>query len=332
MHDDPVQRLFFSAWQDFDGSKVGEFYTQETNNVKPNVLGGRYMSKRVLGFIKNKMHYHVEREYIFDNTRVSLSIFCINKTYNFALLYNVLNFYIYALNKVVHRPVVKLVLYLSNMKKLFPSAVDVMLNEDNVNSGVTFMQEDDRCIIIYRKEELFKVLLHELLHYYDIGFHAYDGQWDRYFIDKYDIHVKQPAKNPFNPLALYEAYTDALACYGHVLANQLFKGEPESISAVLEQERKHIMLQAAKVYKYGRLRENTHCFSYYIVKAALFHNWSGMIAFWNSRGLVPRGDWLAKFMELVQASVDAPDFWAALKHVRTRKILSSSLKMSKVRW
>ena len=59
-------------------------------------------------------------------------------------------------------------LYLTNVKKLFPKNKYDILTKTNVNSGYTsYFTNNHREIVIYREEELFKVLIHELIHYYD---------------------------------------------------------------------------------------------------------------------------------------------------------------------
>ena len=50
--------------------------------------------------------------------------------------------------------------------KILPVA-NKILSAVNVNSGYTSFYNDLREIVIYRKEEWFKVLIHELMHYYD---------------------------------------------------------------------------------------------------------------------------------------------------------------------
>jgi hypothetical protein len=337
---DKIRQLFVNNYALYNPNAVSEFFKEETNNVKPEIIGSRYMSKRVYGFIRNRLHYKIEREYIFDNTRVSLQMFCINKSFCFTKLYNVLNFYIFVLNKLKHKPVLKIVLYLTNLKKLFPSNLEQVLNEDNINSGVTMLNEGERMIVIYRKEELFKVLLHELIHAYEIDFHFYNIAYDKYFMDKYSIKVSQPYKNKNNPLALYESYTDTLACYGHIITNVLFKSTEEEITSLdteidtlLEKESKHYMLQAAKIFKFSYLREDTHSFSYYLVKACIYRNFASFKKFIDNNGIVLNTiEKQTSFLEFIKQNIDNPEFWKELKRIRTRKIVLSGLKMTKIKW
>lgn len=333
---DKIQQLFVNNFHIYDSHSVKELYYKETDNVKPYISGGKYMSKRIYGSIEKKLHYKIERHYVFDNTRVSMCIFCVNKSFPFHTLYNLLNYYIFVLNKLNRMPVVNIILYLTNIKKLFPQSTDTILNEDNVNSGVTFLSEDEKTIIIYRKEELYKVLLHELIHYYEIDFHNYDNKFDKYFINKFNIQVKSPVKNINNPLALYEAYTDSVACYGHLITNVLFKNKYGDLNTLIKQsltkEKKHYMLQAAKVYKFGNLSEDTHCFSYYIVKACIFKNFDKFIQFVAKQGLLLNNRTKHESFITFVKEIMNDEFFKELKRIRTAKIVLSSIKMTNLKW
>lgn len=335
---DPIKRLFLGAYSSFDPDRMTEYYTKDVKVNRPEVLGNKFMSKRVYGFIRTRLHFHIEKAYIFDNTRVSLSIYCIDKRSRcLREIVKVLNFYIYALNKVAHLPVVNITLYLTNLTKVFPGKSGVVLGEDNVNSGVTIFNEDDRHIIIYRKEEIYKVLLHELIHAYQIEFHRYDPSIDEYFMHTFGITVQEPAKNPRNPLALFESYTESLACYGYLLTHTLFANDGRLPTEVLEEamrkEQRHSMLIAAKVLRYGSLVENSHVFSYYVAKAAILAGFDGFLSFVQMHGiaLTTQADQLA-YMRFLKNVMENQGFWDRLKTLPTRKILLSSLKMTKLCW
>jgi hypothetical protein len=81
------------------------------------------------------------------------------------------------------------------------------------------------------------------------------------------------------------------------------------------------------------MRENTHMFSYYIVKAAIYSKFDKFKEFIKSNGL--KLDSLAKqehFIAFVKQTVDDEEFWKDLKRTRTRTILLSTLKMTKLAW
>jgi hypothetical protein len=340
---DRIAHMFFESYSSYQPGLISEYYSNVTENNRPDVEGGKYMSNRVYGYIRNRLHHKIEKEYIFDNTRVMLIAHCMNNQVRLEGILYVLNYYIHTLNKVAHRPVIKIVLYLTNLKKLFPPTPNVVLNEDNVNSGMTMYDGGDRMIVIYRREELFKVLLHELIHLYELDFFRYDPKYDSRLITKHGIRVQEPCKNPKNPLALYESYTDTFACYGQMAANILLQNRTgntmnsssfaSKLKALRDKETTHYALQAAKIMKYSNAVEDTHCFAYYIVKSVIYANFEIFIQFVNNTGI--KLDTVRKheqYLELVCSLLDDPKSWRMLKKVRTNKIVLSSLKMSKVKW
>lgn len=76
------------------------------------------------------------------------------------------------------------------------------LTKDEINSGVTYKLEN--WIQIFRKEELHKVLIHELIHYFELDIINQD------YIEELDKLI--PANKCF-PMYINEAFTEALAIY-----------------------------------------------------------------------------------------------------------------------
>ena len=72
----------------------------------------------------------------------------------------------------------------TNKKKLIPLKEKV-LQVENINSGVSFPYTDDSetHIIIYRKEEFYKVLTHEMLHLYHVI--PEEKELERYILESY---------------------------------------------------------------------------------------------------------------------------------------------------
>ena len=65
-------------------------------------------------------------------------------------------------------------IYLSNEKKALPSIPGDIIGVEHVNSAFSNVCERNGEIVIYRKEEWFKVLIHETLHNYGIDFSLMD--------------------------------------------------------------------------------------------------------------------------------------------------------------
>jgi len=59
---------------------------------------------------------------------------------------------------------INILLFLTNEKKELPVNSSVVLNEMNVNTAVTYSCSKNGEVFLYREEEYFKVLIHELLH------------------------------------------------------------------------------------------------------------------------------------------------------------------------
>jgi hypothetical protein len=92
----------------------------------------------------------------------------------------------------------KLELFLSNKKKYINKNLN-SLDPDNINSGATL---PGHFIYIFRKEELVKVLFHELVHYLDLDMRDYQDKF-KFLYSK--INLKAPFINP------NEAYTEIIA-------------------------------------------------------------------------------------------------------------------------
>jgi len=59
---------------------------------------------------------------------------------------------------------INILLFLTDKKKELPNKKNMIVNENNVNTAVTFSCSENGEIFLYRDEESFKVLIHELLH------------------------------------------------------------------------------------------------------------------------------------------------------------------------
>jgi len=162
--------------------------------------------------------------------------------------------YIYDLFSNVHYQNNKfnLILLGSEAKKYFPERYEP-LTEDNINSAETTFywtspRTNDITIRIYRKEELVKVLIHEVIHYLGV-----DKIVNKDFENIYN--VVNPENN--NKLIINETVTETLATYINCfIINDLYSSFSSCIypsvgSRNLEQclnnEIKFGMLQTAKI-------------------------------------------------------------------------------------
>jgi hypothetical protein len=138
----------------------------------------------------------------------------------------------------------------------------------NINGGVTMLRTGR--IVVYRREDACKVLVHELLHLHGLdqalrNAHRAEARLRaRYGVVAVDRGV---------PLGINEAFTETLACYLHTIWWSLArKRSPES---TLRRVSTHVRSVADRTTAHygGTLAyvEGTHCFAYVACRAALWH-------------------------------------------------------------
>ncbi len=118
-------------------------------------------------------------------------------------LYYLILLFQYFCNKSINQ---QIYYYPSSFKKEFPKSISSSLSPREVNSGVTFIENashhhlNNGKIILFRKEEVYKVCIHELIHSFHMDYPLI-------------IHSKRVHNNLCSnyPILLNEAYTEALA-------------------------------------------------------------------------------------------------------------------------
>jgi len=183
-------------------------------------------------------------------------------------------------------------LYLTTMKKTLADCDrDCIIGEDNANTAFTFACKRINEVYLYRKEEWFKVLSHELFHSFGLDFSEYECSE----VDK-EMFKIIPIKTD---LRLYESYTELWGELLNIIFIVHFSskiGEPmekkiKKLELLLYQERMFSTYQASKVLThfgmtyddlYSRtdnamksrkyFKETTPILSYFIIKNVLmFH-------------------------------------------------------------
>ena len=170
-----------------------------------------------------------------------------------------------------------LYLFLSDIIKEIPhkcNKKECSLKRENINSGTSY---HDNWIHIYRKEELLKVLIHELIHYLEIDINSY-----AYIIDSYCSHILMHEKS--KPILVNEAYTEFLAIYLHTLyiskyISHYSKNSLEEIFfELLLNEERFTLYQINKIFKISGIEDisyfrksndfiqHTNVISYFILK------------------------------------------------------------------
>jgi hypothetical protein len=168
-------------------------------------------------------------------------------------------------------------LYLTDEKKTLPEIDGEPISSINANTAFTFAcSREPNNIYIYRKEEWFKVFIHESFHALGLDF------------AKMPDHIaNEEVFKIFNitcDLRFYEAYTETWAEIIHVLFICM-ENQGKIIEFLLNDERMFSLFQNANILNHQKMKyrqlqmknnykEETHVFSYYILKSIMmfFHD------------------------------------------------------------
>jgi hypothetical protein len=179
--------------------------------------------------------------------------------------------------------------FLTPFKKVINSNKNIILGAKNVNSGFTYPYLINGITFIYRKEEFFKVFIHESIHYYGIdkALHIELNSNDNYnkFINLFNISTKDYASIGINE-AITEFWTFIMRlCVISFNKSIKMAGFIHEFERLYKLELIHIMFQVVKILNANNLtyaqfmsksnqkyRENSHIFSYFIVKTLLVYN------------------------------------------------------------
>lgn len=215
---------------------------------------------------------------------------------------------------IIHELNVDIFMY--NGKKRLPPKQGMALTPLHVNSGYTTRYIDKSQIVVYRREEVIKVLTHEFIHAFGLDKEVQD---DGVFYKMFNV---------CKPILISEAFTDTLACYINSVIYAHITGS--NLKYCLDKETQFILSQANKVLHYlgyhidnshtlvsrAETCEHTNVIAYYILKAIMFER--GAIKTFGNSG---RG-----FYEILQARFE--DGLHRLASTRVSAHSNTSLRMS----
>jgi len=179
-------------------------------------------------------------------------------------------------------------IYFSDEEKKVPKSKMEPIDQQHVNTAFTTPCKPQIAINIFRKEEWFKVFLHESFHCFGFDFAGMENTSaietriiKSYFRLKPDLDIR-----------VYEAYTETWANVIHTLFLAYFSCKTKSWTNVyryftqsLKHEQIFSVFQCCKVLDHNKLsyrdvckgemqsyRENSYVFAYYIMKSALLYH------------------------------------------------------------
>jgi hypothetical protein len=252
---------------------------------------GTYIDAKIVEEINTDMRTHLNINMMIADTTVDLNI--IGKSEEEVMSYRVpltliLATYMHFMKtrfQMSWRTPLILHVYLTDAKKRFPKN-PVQLGPLNVNTGYTVGNN----IVIYRKEELIKVLIHELTHYVGLDDISVPEDIEQQIRDHFNVT---------NSVYLREAITEFwactvnIACYTYLDLKQHEKNQlifKRRFVNHLIKETKFCEEQARRVaHRIGYCQdkqhaEKTHVISYYIIKYIMLHHWNRYITLYKQPG------------------------------------------------
>ena len=294
-----------------------------------------------------KRNFFINMYFKNDQAKEECIGYCHKCIYKIYLWLSIANFY--AKNDFSNT--LKIYIYFTDHKKILPDK-DTILNTSHVNSAYTYACKKDTMISIFRKEEWFKVFIHETFHCMGLDFACMDTShidsdiFELFPLKKYDIRA-------------YEAYTENWAEILNVLFIVYFSTQNKNNTSLmlskaetmLNNERKFSLYQLNKVLKHNNLdydtifcnkessiikkqnyRENTYVISYYLLKSILifnindFLNWNKThnktIAFNNTH------ENLKHFSNFIKEKYKNPNYINFMKDIQKLPINNNTMRMS----
>ena len=144
----------------------------------PKYLKGRFAAKTVIEIINNECIYCVSMNFTICGVNSNINFFTTTKwtpqiTTKIKRIIKRIFFIIFFFREhTCNTPdELSLDLFLINSNKKIPRTRNNNIDVDHINSGFTrFDKDGSKCIIIYRDEEMDKLILHELIHFFRLDF------------------------------------------------------------------------------------------------------------------------------------------------------------------
>ena len=196
-------------------------------------------------------------------------------------------------------------IYLTDFKRIIPDNNYTILGSYNVNGGFTTTCDKNSEIVVYRKEEWFKVLIHEAFHNLGLDFSKMNT-------NQFHSKIKQifPINSKFN---IFESYCEFWArilnsafCSYNVIDNKNDKDAFKTfLDFFIQIERLFSLFQCNKILNFlgisyqnlyetdngshiareNLYKETTNVFAYYIVTAFLLDNYVNVMNWCNKNNL-----------------------------------------------
>jgi len=292
--------LGFNYYNDIKSTIQSE--TKKINNVNkipfPSSISDKFFPKDIENNIKSKSNFYATYNIEILGYKFKIVLVYALNTFNIEYYVSVIITWLhivlnYATSKCSKN--ITIFIYLTDKSKKLPSNELDILDVINVNSAYTYCCRNPKTkneIVIFRKEEWFKTLIHETMHAFGLDFCKLDND----FVSN-KIKTTFPINSDIN---LNESYCEFWAETLNILIISFFSLKSsdtidtylQSVKNWITYEKTFSIIQLIKILKYMNLEytdlyknnkmcvfkrnffyhENTNVFSYYIIKCILMYN------------------------------------------------------------
>ena len=298
----------------------GQYYTVTTKKIltatqisKPQNFNSNsfpeLVRKHIDELTMSELTYHfslygrnIKVHFIVEDDNVELQLESYNKHVESIIMW------LYILNQYASKQCANslvIYLYFTSLEKKIPNSNIFILDEINVNTAFTTTCPKDSEIVVFRKEEWFKVFIHETFHNFALDFSDMNNNHaHKCILDIFKVNSN---------VNLYEAYTEFWAEIMNALFCSFFSLEIKTdiddflsnAEFFINFERTFSFFQLVKTLDFmgltykdlysetersHMLRENlykekTNVLSYYIIKTVLINNYQGFLSWCKTNNL-----------------------------------------------
>tara|TARA_B100001057_G_scaffold165589_1_gene166272 strand:- start:22388 stop:23419 length:1032 start_codon:yes stop_codon:yes gene_type:complete len=264
--------------------------------------------------------------YLDDNSSISQNLVDIYSNNSFMII-------IFLLNYTKSVKDLHIDIFLTDFKKELP-VKEALLDVLNINSGYSYGDNNNSYIVIYRYEEWYKVLIHELFHALDLDFSSMPFP-----------RTKEKMKNYFNINSnynLYETYCESWARILNVAVFSFLKNINSKKNYIVDfnenikLETRFSLYQCNKILEktlIEKRKERTNVFAYYVLTAVIMLNRDNFIKWCkdnnnNVLDFTKDKENIDEFLNFIIEKFNDESFINALLKTRGFKSYDNSLRMT----
>lgn len=319
-----------------DNLQLNNYDNTQLNHISFNNASTTYFPKIIQNYIKQHIHHKIIYTTKLNGKNININLYTTSKYSNskiHTIIFKIL-LIIYVLNLYTSPACSKninLDIYFTPFKRELPKKSDDILEPIHINGGFsTAGCNNTSAITIYREEEWYKVLIHELFHNLNLDFAIMN-------IDKQREILKQQIgiNSKYN---IYETYCETWARILNVMIVCFLKKSNNyqdflsHLKNSMVNEINFSIIQSNKIMKRiihsgNKYRENTNVLCYYVFTASLLNNYKEFLNWCNNHNhnkikFKQTKKNLNEFCHLILNNFNNPDFFKAMQ-------LSNKMKLGK---